>query len=249
MLEKTLNQNIEKVIQELYNVSDFQATLEKTPNHFEGDFTLVVFPLLRLSKKKPETTATEIGTKLLESCSVIEQFGVVKGFLNLTVKDSALADAIQQHNLTHQVHTNRKADTYLVEYSSPNTNKPLHLGHIRNNLLGYSISNILKEIGHQVKNIQIINDRGIHICKSMLAWQRFGNGETPESSDIKGDHFVGKFYVEYEKHYQVEIKSLIESGLSKAQAESQSTLNNAVKKMLQDWESGDPEIMRLWRKK
>ncbi len=248
MLEDLLNSAIHKAVHKLYHIDDFKPTLEKTPSHFEGDFTLVVFPLLRFSKKNPEITAKEIGNELLNNSTLIEQFDTVKGFLNLTIKNHKLYEAAWQHSIENIKQLAPKHSTYLIEYSSPNTNKPLHLGHIRNNLLGYSVSKILTEIGYDVKTIQIINDRGIHICKSMLAWQLFGDDETPKSSGIKGDHFVGKFYVEYEKQYQIEIKSLIKSGLSKDEAETQSTLNQAVQKMLRNWEKGDPDTISLWKK-
>ena len=247
MLEKKIHHALQQTISALYANENLTLTLEKTPKNFTGDYTLVVFPLLKFSKKKPEETAQEIGEKLRTDCPLIADFAVVKGFLNLTVTNQALYEAIQEHRDTLPTESKPPAETYLVEYSSPNTNKPLHLGHIRNNLLGYSMSKILAELGHEVKMIQIINDRGIHICKSMLAWQRYGNGDTPESTGVKGDHFVGKFYVEYEKHYQAEIQKLTSTGLSKEEAEAQSSLNQAIQKMLQDWENGDPDTTQLWQ--
>lgn len=237
---------IQKAIDKLYQIKEVNLPLEKTPANFTGDYTVVVFPLLRHSKKAPEETAKEIGKQLLLDCELVEKYETIKGFLNLTINNDALYKTIAAQRLS-PLSTGTSKDTYLVEYSSPNTNKPLHLGHIRNNLLGHSISRILTECGHQVKTIQVINDRGIHICKSMLAWKLFGDNQTPQSSGIKGDHFVGKFYVEYEKQYQKEIAHLINKGLSKEQAAEQSTLNQQVQKMLRDWEKQDPDVIQLWK--
>lgn len=247
MLEKKLINALKQAIHSLYQVEDITLALEKTPKNFTGDYTLVVFPLLRFSKQSPENTAKAIGEKLQATCSLISNFAVVKGFLNLTVTNQALYHAIQAHTCTLPEEDKPQSATYLVEYSSPNTNKPLHLGHIRNNLLGYSMSKILEAVGHDVKTIQIINDRGIHICKSMLAWQRYGQGQTPESTGMKGDHFVGKYYVEYEKHYQEELKQLQSTGLSKSEAEAKSSLNQDIQTMLQEWEKGDTETLKLWK--
>ena len=248
MLESLLINAIKKAINEKYQVSDLHIALEKTPKNFSGDYTFVVFPLLRYSRKKPEETAKELGEELKKN-PLINQVETVNGFLNLTVTEEVLFNTIKEHDCTIPCLEDVNKDTpYLVEYSSPNTNKPLHLGHIRNNLLGFSISKILAECGHKVKTIQIINDRGIHICKSMLAWQQFGNNETPDTSGMKGDHFVGKFYVEYEKHYQAELKELMQKGLSKEEAESQSRLNQQVQAMLRDWENKKPEVIQLWKK-
>ncbi len=246
MLDKQIMQALTHVVTELYDAADITLSLEKTPKEFDGDYTLVVFPLLKRSKKKPEVTAEEIGTKLVEQYAIIDTYNVIKGFLNLSVTSRALYDAIAEHGC--KIPTIAKTSKpYLVEYSSPNTNKPLHLGHLRNNLLGYSISQILMACGYRVKMIQIINDRGIHICKSMLAWQQFGHGETPDSTGIKGDHFVGKYYVEYEKAYRKQVNDLTDSGMSQAEAEQEAPLNKAVQNMLRQWENKDPETIALWK--
>ena len=247
MLDKQISQTITTIISELYGVDNMTLPLEKTPKEQSGDFTVIIFPILKLAKKKPEDAAQIIGNALLKSCDIIESFEVIKGFLNLRVTDQALYEAIKNHDCTIPRVANDDS-TYLVEYSSPNTNKPLHLGHIRNNLLGYSISKILQACGYQVKMIQIINDRGIHICKSMLAWQCFGNGDTPESTNTKGDHFVGKYYVEYEKQYRKEVEELVNQGLTQEEAEQQAPLHKKVQKMLRDWEKQDPETRSLWKK-
>ena len=246
MLDRQITQALKTVVSELYDASDIPLSLEKTPKEFEGDYTLVVFPLLKQSKKKPEITAEEIGEKLTEKYDFIDAYNVIKGFLNLTITNQALYQAITEHDCKIPCIATTD-EPYLVEYSSPNTNKPLHLGHLRNNLLGYSISQILIACGYTVKMIQIINDRGIHICKSMLAWQQFGNGDTPESTGMKGDHFVGKYYVEYEKAFRKQVNEGMEKGLTQDEAEQQAPLNQAVQKMLRQWENKDPETMTLWK--
>jgi arginyl-tRNA synthetase len=247
MLDKQISETITTIISELYGADNMVLPLEKTPKEQSGDFTVIIFPILKLAKQKPEDAAKAIGDALIKSCDIIEGFEVIKGFLNLRVTDQALYEAIKKHNCSIPKIADDDS-TYLVEYSSPNTNKPLHLGHIRNNLIGYSISKILQACGHRVKMIQIINDRGIHICKSMLAWQRFGNEETPKSTNIKGDHFVGKYYVEYEKQYRKEVKELVNQGLTQEEAEKQAPLHQQVQKMLRDWEKKDPDTRDLWKK-
>lgn len=246
MLETQIKIHALKSIQELYQATEIDITVQPTEKHFAGDYTIIVFPLLKFSRKKPEATAIELGEHLAKSFDSIESFNAVQGFLNLTITNVALLDAISKHTPQIEKSTNIGTAPYLVEYSSPNTNKPLHLGHIRNNLLGHSISQILKACGHPVKTIQIINDRGIHICKSMLAWQRFGDGETPASTHSKGDHFVGRYYVEFEKQYQRELQTLKDRGLSQEEAEKSSELNSAVQAMLQDWENKDHDTLELW---
>ena len=205
----SLEQNISKALNELYSVQ-VEPELQETRKEFDGDVTLVVFPFVRAAKKKPEEVAEELGNKLLE-LSAIADFNVVKGFLNLTLDRSVYVD--QFKTFASDPHfglpTPGSKGAYIVEYSSPNTNKPLHLGHIRNNLLGYSVAEILKANGVAVSKVQIINDRGIHICKSMLAWLKFGDGETPESSGLKGDHLVGKYYVAFDKAYKKQVKELM----------------------------------------
>lgn len=219
--------------------------LEPTNADFKGDFTFVTFPYLKVSKKNPEQTANEIGEYLQANLNEIESFNVVKGFLNIGFSQTFW---IEKFKTIDNLKTSESKGKVMVEYSSPNTNKPLHLGHIRNNLLGYSVSTILKTYGYDVTQANLINDRGIHICKSMIAWQKFGNGETPESSGLKGDHLVGKYYVEFDKHFKAEIKTLTESGVEAALAEKQAPLILEAQEMLRKWEAGDTEVIELWKK-
>ncbi len=219
--------------------------LEPTNADFKGDFTFVTFPYLKVSKKNPEQTANEIGEYLQANLNEIESFNVVKGFLNIGFSQTFW---IEKFKTIDNLKTSESKGKVMVEYSSPNTNKPLHLGHIRNNLLGYSVSTILKTYGYDVTQANLINDRGIHICKSMIAWQKFGNGETPDSSGLKGDHLVGKYYVEFDKHFKAEIKTLTESGLEAALAEKQAPLILEAQEMLRKWEAGDTEVIELWKK-
>ena len=219
--------------------------LEPTNADFRGDFTFVTFPYLKVSKKNPEQTANEIGEYLNANLNDIESFNVVKGFLNIAFSQNFW---IEKFKTIDNLKASESKGKVMVEYSSPNTNKPLHLGHVRNNLLGYSVSTILKTYGYEVTQANLINDRGIHICKSMIAWQKFGNGETPESSGLKGDHLVGKYYVEFDKQYKAEIKTLTESGVEAALAEKQAPLILEAQEMLRKWESGDTEVMELWKK-
>ena len=224
-----------------------QLQLQKTRREFEGDYTLVTFPLLRRSRKSPEATATELGTYMKEHNPEISSFNVVKGFLNLVLDGSFWADRFDelaaQENYGCQPSTGR---TVMIEYSSPNTNKPLHLGHIRNNLLGYSVAQILRAVGHNVIKVNLVNDRGIHICKSMLAWKRYGGGETPASSGMKGDHLVGKYYVEFDRHYKAQVKELTASGMSEEEAKKRAPLMLEAQEMLRRWEARDPEVYGLW---
>ncbi|MFI3316274.1 MAG: arginine--tRNA ligase [Rikenellaceae bacterium] len=224
-----------------------QVQIQKTRKEFEGDYTLVVFPLLRISRKSPEATATQVGEYIVENNSEFSSFNVVKGFLNLSLSASFWASSFNEVYST--VDFGRAANsgrTVMVEYSSPNTNKPLHLGHIRNNLLGYSVALILEANGHKVIKANLVNDRGIHICKSMLAWQKFGGGETPASSGMKGDHLVGKYYVEFDKHYKVEIKELMASGMSEDEAKKNAPMILEAQDMLRKWEAKDPDVYGLW---
>ena len=242
----SLEQNIEAVIEELYGVS-FSVELQETRKEFEGDLTLVVFPVVRAVKKAPEIVAHEIGSSLL-SKEVITSFNVVKGFLNLGLDKLGYINDLQNFiNSNLGLPAPKSRGTYIVEYSSPNTNKPLHLGHIRNNLLGYSVSQILKASGVDVVKVQIINDRGIHICKSMLAWQEEGNGETPESTGLKGDHLVGKYYVKFDQRYKSEIKELMANGVSEELAKKQAPSIIKAQEMLLKWEQGDSEVVELWK--
>lgn len=253
MIEQQLSAAIRSAIQTLYGVAiaPEQAVLQKTKKEFEGHLTLVVFPFLRISKKTPEQTAQEIGEYLLEHEPSVASFNVIKGFLNLTVAGSnwiEMLNAMHAQETYGITHPAEEAPLVMIEYSSPNTNKPLHLGHVRNNLLGYSLSKILKANGNRVIKTNIVNDRGIHICKSMLAWQKWGEGVTPESSGKKGDHLVGDFYVMFDKHYREEVGQLVASGLSKEEAEARSPLMAEAREMLRRWEAGDAEVRELWNR-
>lgn len=228
-----------------------QVQLQKTKKEFEGHLTLVVFPFLRMSKKGPEPTAQEIGEYLKNNESLVASFNVIKGFLNLTVSSTAWIDllsGIHQDEQYGMVAATDKSPLVMIEYSSPNTNKPLHLGHVRNNLLGNALANIVMANGNKVVKTNIVNDRGIHICKSMLAWLKYGNGETPESSGKKGDHLVGDYYVAFDKHYKAEVAELMSKGMGKEEAEAASPLMNEAREMLVKWEAGDPEVRALWAK-
>lgn len=253
MIEQQFSAAIRSAIQILYGVAiaPEQAVLQKTKKEFEGHLTLVVFPFLRISKKSPEQTAQEIGEYLLEHEPSVASFNVIKGFLNLTIAGSnwiEMLNAMHGQETYGITHPAEKAPLVMIEYSSPNTNKPLHLGHVRNNLLGYSLSEILKANGNRVIKTNIVNDRGIHICKSMLAWQKWGEGVTPESSGKKGDHLVGDFYVMFDKHYREEVGQLVASGLSKEEAEARSPLMAEAREMLRRWEAGDAEVRELWNR-
>ena len=250
-LEITLAQSVAEAIKQLYGVEveTGKIQLQKTRKEFEGDFTLVVFPFLALSKKRPEETAQEIGEQLKSSLPIISSFNVVKGFLNLAIAPSYWVELLKHIDATDKWGTTpvtENSPLVMVEYSSPNTNKPLHLGHIRNNLLGYALSNIIAANGNKVVKTNIVNDRGIHICKSMLAWQKWGNGETPASSGKKGDHLIGDYYVAFDKHYKAELTELMEKGMSKEEAEAASPLMAEAREMLVKWEAGDKEVRALW---
>ena len=246
-------QSVVEAIKSLYG-TDFSTEkiqLQKTRKEFEGDFTLVVFPFLTLSKKRPEETAQEIGEFLKANQPVISAFNVVKGFLNLSIATSYWIDLLGNIDSTEKwgtVEATEESPLVMVEYSSPNTNKPLHLGHIRNNLLGYALSNIIAANGNRVVKTNIVNDRGIHICKSMLAWQKWGEGATPESCGKKGDHLIGDYYVAFDKHYKAELAELMEKGMSKEEAEAASPLMAEAREMLVKWEAGDKEVRALWEK-
>ncbi len=250
MIEQILNKAISEGLCALYGADIQHIQYQKTRKEFDGDITLVVFPLLKLSKKDATQTAEEIGNYLQENVEEVYSYNVVKGFLNLSIDDSywmtrfVLACKTPNYGI---LNIEKDAPTYLVEYSSPNTNKPLHLGHIRNNLLGYSVAEIIKASGKNVKKVQIINDKGIHICKSMVAWQDFGNGETPGDRGIKGDHLVGKYYVKFEKSYKAEITDLVTNGVDREQAKKQAPILLKAQEMLIKWEAKDPEIIKLWK--
>ena len=249
-LNDILKQHILQAVQELYNVSLENVELQQTKKEFVGDVTLVVFSLLRHIKGNPVQIGEQIGTYLKEKVgNLVTDFNVIKGFLNLVIADTYYLNFLTEikDNPQFGLTTPNSKEAILVEYSSPNTNKPLHLGHIRNNLLGYSVAEILKAAGHKVYKTQIINDRGIHICKSMVAWLRFGNGETPENTGLKGDKLVGNYYVAFDKAYKEEIQELIAQGKSKEEAEKQAPIFVAAQEMLRQWEAGDPEVMKLWK--
>ena len=252
-IEEKLTSSIAEAIQSLYG----QAApanliqLQKTKKEFEGHLTLVVFPFLKLSKKKPEQTAQEIGEYLVAHQPAVASFNVIKGFLNLTIASSEwidmLADINRQPRYGFRKAT-EQSPLVMIEYSSPNTNKPLHLGHVRNNLLGASLANIMQANGNKVVKTNIVNDRGIHICKSMLAWLKWGNGETPETAGKKGDHLIGDYYVAFDKHYKAEIEELMQQGMSKEEAEANAPLIKEAHEMLVKWEAGDTEVRALWEK-
>jgi arginyl-tRNA synthetase len=247
LLEKKALQAIDTLYGQTVDASQIQ--LQPTKKEFEGDLTLVTFPLLRVSKKKPEETGEELGKWLVENTPEVSNYNVIKGFLNLTVSPAywlnelVLAAATSEFGLTK---AGPESPLVMVEYSSPNTNKPLHLGHVRNNLLGYSLCRILEANGNKVVKTNIVNDRGVHICKSMLAWKKYGNGETPASSGKKGDHLVGDYYVAFNQHYLEELAELQAKGMTKEQSEAASTLMAETREMLLAWEAGDPEVRQLW---
>ncbi len=251
-MEINLKEKIKEAVKIIYNseVKDDLIQIQETRKDFKGDFTLVVFPLLRFSKNTPEKTGEMIGQYLTKNFPAVSGFNVIKGFLNLEISNAWWVEFFKKlaseksHLEECQV---AEPETILVEYSSPNTNKPLHLGHIRNNLLGYSLYRILSGCGHRVVKTNIVNDRGIHICKSMLAWQKFGNGETPESSGMKGDHLVGKYYVLFEKNYKIQIEKLVKEGMDEAEAKNAALLMRETRDMLLKWESGDEEVFGLWK--
>jgi arginyl-tRNA synthetase len=250
-MEIVLKQKVKEAVQILYNsqVGDDLIQIQETRKEFRGDFTLVVFPLLRFSRNTPENTGNTIGNYLVDNFPAVAGYNVIKGFLNLEISDSWWMEffvnmAGENSHLENCQVSN--PETILVEYSSPNTNKPLHLGHVRNNLLGYSLYRILSSCGHKVIKTNIVNDRGIHICKSMLAWQKFGNGETPFSSGMKGDHLVGKYYVLFEKEYRLQIEKLVQEGIDENEAKNSAPLMKEIREMLLSWEAGNEDVMNLW---
>ncbi|MEO0505167.1 MAG: arginine--tRNA ligase [Bacteroidota bacterium] len=247
-LQAVLTEKVKEVVLQAYDASLPGVEFQPTRKDFEGDITVVVFPMLRVVKGNPIEIGNRIGGFLKEQLSEVEDFNVVKGFLNLVISDSYYLDFFNsiKEKASFGYQTPASKDAVMVEYSSPNTNKPLHLGHIRNNLLGYAVAEILKAAGHKVYKTQIVNDRGIHICKSMLAWQRFGDGETPESSGLKGDHLVGKYYVAFDKAYKAEIVDLVDKGMDKAKAEKEAPILLEAQAMLRQWEAGDSETVALW---
>ena len=246
-METEISKSVALFLRESYQLEldPKSISFQKTKHEFEGELTLVVFPFLRFSKKNPVQTATEIGTFLKENCPIVADFNVVKGFLNLSLKQDTWLSTLKGVSTSKKIEGNNK--TLMVEYSSPNTNKPLHLGHIRNNFLGYSVAEILKASGNKVLKTQIINDRGIHICKSMLAWKKYANGATPESTGIKGDHFVGDYYVLFDKYYKAEMEALMKEGMSQEVAMQEAPSFKEAGAMLRDWEEGEEEVVELWK--
>ncbi|MBK9283402.1 MAG: arginine--tRNA ligase [Sphingobacteriaceae bacterium] len=246
-----LGTQIQKALQELYNIATDQIVLQKTRKEFKGDLTLVVFPYVKDAKRTPELLGNEIGQFVQKNEPQLKSFNVVKGFLNLELSDAfwlKYFSTIKTNTEVGKKKAKSSGKQIMLEYSSPNTNKPLHLGHIRNHLLGFSVGEILRANGDEVIKVSIVNDRGIHICKSMLAWQKFGNGETPQSSGMKGDHLVGKYYVAFDKAYKEEIKNLIAEGQSKEEAEKNAPLMKECQEMLKQWEAGNAEVLELWKK-
>ena len=260
-IEQTIVNHVLAGVKELYgqDVPVNMIQLQKTKKEFEGSLTLVVFPLLRMSKKKPEDTAADLGEYLVAHCPAVDRYNVVKGFLNLCIADSAwigMLNAINADAHFGEKKADNNSPLVMIEYSSPNTNKPLHLGHVRNNLLGWSLAQIMSANGYKVVKTNIVNDRGIHICKSMLAWLKWGNGETPESSGKKGDHLIGDYYVAFDKHYRMEVKELmaqyVAEGMGEEEAEKkakeEAPLIKEAHDMLVKWENNDPEVRALWSK-
>ena len=252
-IENLIAESTKQALASLYNAPSegLNIVVQGTRKEFTGDFTIVVFPFLTISKKNPEQTAKDLGEYLKKEVAEIEDFNIIKGFLNLVIRKDYWINYLKS-NLADKDFGLAKpaadAKTIMVEYSSPNTNKPLHLGHVRNNLLGFSISRVLEAAGNKVIKVNLVNDRGIHICKSMLAWMKWGNGETPESSGMKGDHLVGKYYVIFDKQYKEELKQLLAKGMSEEDAEMKSELMGEAREMLRKWEAGDKPTIELWKK-
>ena len=251
-IELALAEELKNALHELYQI-DIQADaslVQPTRKEFEGDLTIVVFPYVKLARKAPDMVAKEIGDRLCERMDALTGYNVVKGYLNLSVADGYWLERLREGfaDERYGLFAQREEAPVLIEYSSPNTNKPLHLGHVRNNLLGHSVSQILMACGHPVVQVNLVNDRGIHICKSMVAWLRYGNGETPESAHIKGDHLVGNYYVVFDKHYKEEQAELIAKGVSEEEAAQQAPIMLEAREMLRRWEAGDPEVRALWEK-
>ncbi|NIF04000.1 arginine--tRNA ligase [Chryseobacterium sp. Tr-659] len=244
-IKDIIEEKLSEIILNVYQLKDIKLEVQENKTEFEGDFTIVTFPLVKQLKKNPESIGIELGEALTEQTELFESFNVVKGFLNVKVKNQLFIDNFRSVSKNFST-IEKKNSTVMVEYSSPNTNKPLHLGHIRNNLLGFSVAQILKEAGYDVIKTQIINDRGIHICKSMLAWEKFGNGETPETTNTKGDKFVGNYYVEFDKNYKSEIAELVAEGITEDQAKKEAPVMKEAQKMLLDWENGDETVRNLW---
>ena len=252
-IETMISKAAQEAVKALYGqeVPEKMVQLQKTRSEFEGNLTLVVFPFVKMAHKSPEQTAQEIGDYLQEHCVAVEKFNVVKGFLNICIGNGAwieLLRTIDSDEYFGIQSANEQSPLVMIEYSSPNTNKPLHLGHVRNNLLGWSLAKIMEANGNKVVKTNIVNDRGIHICKSMLAWLKYGNGETPESAGKKGDHLIGDYYVAFDKHYREQIKELMAQGMDEEQAKQEAPLIKEAHEMLVKWENNDPEVRALWEK-
>lgn len=247
-IQDTLSLKVKEAFKAIYDTELPSVEFQATRKEFEGDITVVVFPMLRIVKGNPVQIGESLGQYLVDNVAEVEDFNVVKGFLNVVISEAYYLNVFETVKTTENYgFVNAGSDAVMVEYSSPNTNKPLHLGHVRNVLLGYSVAEIIKASGKKVYKTQVINDRGIHICKSMLAWDKFGNGETPESTGLKGDKLVGNYYVRFDQEYKKEVKSLIESGLSEEDAKKQAPLILAAQEMLRKWESGDEAVITLWK--
>ena len=252
-IENMIADAVKQAVKSLYGqeVPDKMVQVQKTRSEFEGNLTLVVFPFVKLARKSPEQTAQELGSYLVENCEAVERFNVVKGFLNMVIAPAAWLSLLADIDADEHYGMKQATDDsplVMIEYSSPNTNKPLHLGHVRNNLLGWSLAQIMQANGNRVVKTNIVNDRGIHICKSMLAWLKYGNGETPESSGKKGDHLIGDYYVAFDKHYREEVKELVAKGMDEEQAKQEAPLIKEAHDMLVKWEQNDPEVRALWEK-
>ncbi|WP_294232181.1 arginine--tRNA ligase [uncultured Chryseobacterium sp.] len=244
-IKKIIEEKLSEVILNVFQLKDIQLEVQENKTEFEGDFTIVTFPLVKQLKKNPESIGMEMGDALTQQTELLDSFNVVKGFLNVKIKNQFFVDNFK--GVAEDFDTvERQNSTVMIEYSSPNTNKPLHLGHIRNNLLGFSVAAILKEAGYEVIKTQIINDRGIHICKSMLAWEKFGKGETPDATETKGDKFVGNYYVKFDQEYKKEISELVAQGMTEEQAKKEAQLIKEAQKMLLDWENGHEHVRNLW---
>ncbi len=251
-IEALISKAAGEAVKALYGMdaTEKMLQLQKTRSEFEGNLTLVVFPFVKAARKSPEQTAQEIGEYLQQNCTAISGFNVVKGFLNLSIGDGAWIELLKAIDADDQFGTKQASDEsplVMIEYSSPNTNKPLHLGHVRNNLLGWSLARIMEANGNRVVKTNIVNDRGIHICKSMLAWLKYGNGETPESSGKKGDHLIGDYYVAFDKHYREEVRQLVAQGMDEERAKQEAPLIKEAHEMLVKWEQNDPDVRALWQ--
>lgn len=250
-IEKMLTQQVLEAVKACYGVelTEKDVQLQETRKEFAGDLTVVVFPFTRYSRKSPEETAKELGEYLKQNIEEVETYNVIKGFLNVVISSAYWIEVLNDVSKEEKYGYVKKSSgkTYMIEYSSPNTNKPLHLGHIRNNFLGWSVSEIQKANGHEVIMVNLVNDRGIHICKSMIAWEKFANGATPESTGIKGDHFVGDYYVRFDKEYKAQIKELMDKGRTEEEAKKEAPILLEAQEMLRKWEAGDEQVVSLWR--